>query len=65
VFSDLDYLLASDAADPDRLLALGFSGLARLLLVVHIERSERIRILSARRATRTETQTYERRRSRA
>jgi uncharacterized DUF497 family protein len=63
VFADLDYLLVPDAADPDRFLALGFSALAQILVVVHIERSERIRIISARRATRTETQTYERRRS--
>ena len=63
VFADLDYLLEPDATEPARFVALGFSGVARLLFVVHIERGERIRIISARRATRTEAQAYERRRS--
>jgi uncharacterized DUF497 family protein len=63
VFLDLDYLLIPDAGYSDRFLALGFSKRARLLAVVHIERAERIRILSARRATRTEAETYERRRT--
>ena len=63
VFGDLDYLLVPDTAERDRFLAVGFSALARILVVVHIERGERLRIISARRATRTETETYERRRS--
>jgi uncharacterized DUF497 family protein len=63
IFLDLDYLLVPDSSYPDRFLALGFSKQARLLAVVHIERAEHIRILSARRATRTEEDTYERRRS--
>ena len=47
----------------DRFLALGYSTLARLLVVVHGERGERIRIISARRSTRRERVTYERRRT--
>jgi uncharacterized DUF497 family protein len=61
VFLDVDYLLISDAVHEDRFIALGFSQLARLLVVVHVERGERIRIISARRATRPETMTHERR----
>jgi uncharacterized protein len=51
--------------DPDhsegevRLLLLGASSAGRLLVVSHTERSDRIRIISARRANRTETRAYE------
>jgi uncharacterized DUF497 family protein len=62
VFLDLDYLLVTDASHEDRFIALGFSALARLLFVVHCERGERVRIISARRATQGERVMYERRR---
>jgi uncharacterized DUF497 family protein len=44
----------------DRFLMLGMSGEARLLIVCHCERDEGdvIRIISARKATRTERQYY-------
>lgn len=51
--------------DPDRsgneqrLLTLGYSTRARLLVVVHLERGDTMRIISARRATRHERRTYE------
>lgn len=51
--------------DPDRpggeqrSLTLGLSNRARLLVVVHAKRGDRIRIISARRATRHERRTYE------
>ena len=61
VFLDESCLVVADVATPDRFVALGFSGLARVLFVVHIERGERVRIISARRATRRERLTYERR----
>ncbi len=61
VFSDVNYLLVPDTTSDGRFLALGFSQLARMLVVVHLERGERIRIISARRATRRETLTYEQR----
>ena len=63
VFLDIDYLLAPDPAVSDRFHALGFSRQARVLLVVHAERGERVRLISARTATRAERDTYERRRS--
>ena len=59
VFLDLDYLLISDAAEPDRFVAMGMSKQARVLFVVHCERVEKIRIISARCATRQERETYE------
>jgi uncharacterized DUF497 family protein len=62
VFLDLDYLLIRDAVVADRFVALGMSNQARVLLVVHCEQGEKVRIISARRATRRERETYERRR---
>ena len=42
-----------------RLLLIGLSANGRLLLVVHSERDERIRLISARRVTRREQNLYE------
>jgi len=50
----------ASANDEDREFILGYSLAERWLLVVHIERSNRIRIISARLATRTERRLYER-----
>ena len=61
MFLDANYLLTADRDHEDRFIALGFSELARLLVVVHLERGERVRIISARHATRPEAMTYERR----
>jgi uncharacterized DUF497 family protein len=60
VFLDLDYLLLRDRSAPDRFVALGYSDLARILFVVHCERAERLRIISARKATRQESASHER-----
>lgn len=62
VFLDLDYLLIRDADDDDRFVAIGLSRRARVLFVVHCERGEKLRVISARRATRRERETYERKR---
>lgn len=62
VFLDLDYLLIRDQLEPERFVAVGMSGQARVLFVVHCERGERLRIIGARRATCRERETYERRR---
>jgi len=43
----------------DRFVMLGRSCECRLLVVVHTERGDRIRIISARPATRTEARQYE------
>jgi uncharacterized DUF497 family protein len=45
--------------DEERLILLGASYVGRLLVVVHTERGERIRIISARLATRNERVNYE------
>jgi len=45
--------------DEERFVIIGSSYKYRLLVVVHAERGNRIRIISARRATRRERKTYE------
>ena len=62
VFLDLDYLLIRDADADDRFVAIGLSRRARVLFVVHCERGDKVRVISARRATRRERETYERKR---
>ena len=62
VFYDL---LAVTGADPDhsegeeRMVTFGMSSSGRLLVVAHTERSDAIRIISARVATKHERQIYE------
>ncbi len=62
VFNDS---LAYTFKDPDhsvgeeRLLTFGYSGVGRLLAVVHAERGRAIRIISARKATTHERGIYE------
>jgi uncharacterized protein len=57
--------LSSAIPDPDhsggetRYLLLGRSNAERLLVVAHTERADRIRIISARLATRNERRNYE------
>jgi uncharacterized DUF497 family protein len=57
--------LALEIRDPqhsqleERYIAMGYSLLGRLLVVVHSEEAETLRIISARRATRTEREAYE------
>jgi hypothetical protein len=62
VFGDL---LSATASDPDhsagerRCITVGVSNRGRLLMVAHVERRERIRIISARKLTQNETRAYE------
>ena len=62
VFSDP---LSHTVPDPDhsneeqRFITIGYSSRHRLLIVANTERGDRIRIISARKLTRTERQTYE------
>ena len=63
VFSDEGALLIADpdhSADEDRFVIIGFSSHPRLLTVCHCyrESDEVIRIISARKATRTESSQY-------
>lgn len=62
IFSDPNYLLQPDVEHSDRFVAIGMSGLLRILVVVHLERGPRVRIISARKAKRSEARTYEARR---
>lgn len=58
-------LLSKTVADPghsaeeDRYVTIGRAQSQRLLVVVHTERGERIRLISARKATKRERQQYE------
>jgi len=57
--------LGTTAPDPDhsgdehRYITVGLSNRGRLLMVAHVERRQRIRIISARELTRNERQVYE------
>ncbi|MHC9543774.1 MAG: BrnT family toxin [Vulcanimicrobiota bacterium] len=61
-FQDLLSLTIPDplhSEGEERFVLLGYSHLDRLLVVVHTEQQDRIRIISARRATRKEALSYE------
>ena len=62
VFGDPLSLTISDPAHSqaeDRFILLGHSHRQRLLVVVHTERGDKIRLISARRASRNERKQYE------
>ena len=62
VFSDFWSLTIPDplhSATEERLIILGYSEKQRLLVVVHTERGDVIRIISARKATTHERKDYE------
>jgi uncharacterized DUF497 family protein len=62
VFEDDSMLLIpDDDSDEARFIALGAGSIGRLLVVVYTTRAGRIRIISARKATRKERVEYERR----
>lgn len=61
-FSDTMSLTIFDplhSTDEDRLILIGNSHQNRLLVVVHTERGDTIRLISARKATKHERETYE------
>jgi len=47
-----------DAEDELRLITLGMDSLGRVLVVVHTQRGERVRLISARKASRGESEQY-------
>ena len=62
VFGDPMSLTVPDPAHSqaeDRFIIIGQSHLRKLLVVVHTERGDNIRVVSARRASRKERKTYE------
>jgi uncharacterized protein len=61
VFDDPMFITVVDdehSEDEERYLTIGLSAQGQLLLVAHTERAHRIRIISARRATKKEEQFY-------
>ena len=62
IFNDPRIATISDpdhSEEEERFVSLGKSFIQRLLSVIHTERSERIRLISARKATKTERKIYE------
>ncbi len=59
VFDDPNGLDAPDMKDPTRFVLLGRSHEARTLFVVSVERGERIRLISARKASSAQRKKYE------
>lgn len=57
-FEDPHHQIFEDGSGAATFLLIGFSGGARLLTVVHVERGKRERIISAWRATNAEEQRY-------
>jgi uncharacterized protein len=47
-----------DAADEQRFVTLGMDALGRVLVVIHTQRGERTRLISARKASRGEARQY-------
>jgi hypothetical protein len=60
VFEDAQALtLDDDESDEDRFITIGLDDLGRVLVVVYTWRENRIRVISARKATPLERQEYE------
>jgi len=60
VFEDEAALtMSDDEPDEERFVALGIGSMGRILVVVYTTRGDRIRIVSARKATRQERSQYE------
>lgn len=62
VFDDAYAIVEPDASHSDQEIrwnVTGFSSQSKVLLVVHTERKERIRLISARKATREERRRYD------
>ena len=51
--------ISDDDPDEERFVALGIGSKGRILVVVYTTRGDRIRIISARKATRQERSQYE------
>ncbi len=61
VFADPLAVFLDDGSDEDRVAVVGLSADGRALWVVHVERGQRDRIISARRANATERALYNQR----
>ena len=56
---DLAVTIPDDLSDEERFVTVGMDALDRILVVVYAWRGERVRIISARKATPQERRTYE------
>jgi uncharacterized protein len=52
------HMMDPDAVDEERFIAIGLGGASELLVVVYTVRGGGIRLISARRATRSEAKAY-------
>jgi uncharacterized DUF497 family protein len=62
IFDDpmfITFLDEEHSSDEERYITIGLSNKGRLLLVAHAERNDRIRIISARKATKNEEKFYQ------
>lgn len=62
VFADLLSVTGYDpdhSDDEDRYITMGLSATGRLLIVAHTDRDQKVRIISARQASRAERRDYE------
>jgi uncharacterized DUF497 family protein len=51
--------IRDEGPDEERFISIGMDSLGRILVVVHVWRGERVRLISARIATRREVRQYE------
>ncbi len=58
-FDDLAITIKDDSSDEEHFITVGADALGRILVVVYRWRGARIRIISARKATRREREQYE------
>jgi uncharacterized protein len=59
LYDELGVTIPDEGADEDRFATVGFDALGRLLVVIYTWRGDRVRLISARRATRRERRQYE------
>lgn len=59
VFADPEVQFYAGLVHPERCIAIGHSLRAHLLIVVHLETTDEVRIISARKASSRERKTYE------
>jgi uncharacterized DUF497 family protein len=62
IFNDPRFITLLDqehSGDEERYISIGLSDKGRLLMVAHTERSNAVRIISARKATRNEEEFYQ------
>ena len=56
---DLALTVADDHPDEERFVTMGVDALGRVLIVVYTWRGERVRLISARKATQQEREQYQ------